>query len=156
MKRQRVYQAQERNCPCSAGTLFRPHQAAIIVGHWARVPSDQTELCSFISRILAHLLFSYFPFPCQPFSPNLWKVTLWRPPRLHTWILKFPEIFSIDQRMKYLHANAWYFVHVQFGASSRAKHGGAYFSAVYGSIEDRMAAPGPYENLEPPFLGGVI
>ena len=114
MKRQRVYQAQEKNCPCSAGTLFRPHQAAIIVGHWARVPSDQTELCSFISRILAHLLFSYFPFPCQPFSHNLWKVTLWRPPRLHTWILKFPEIFSIDQRMKYLHANAWYFVHVLF------------------------------------------
>ena len=36
---------------------------------------------------------------------------------------------------------------VQSGASSRAKHGGAYFSAVYGSIEDPMAAPGPYENL---------
>ena len=24
-----------------------------------------------------------------------------------------------------------------------AKHGGAYFSAVYGSIEDPVAAPGP-------------
>ena len=33
---------------------------------------------------------------------------------------------------------------LQSGASSRAKHGGAYFSAVYGSIEDPMAAPGPY------------
>ena len=43
---------------------------------------------------------------------------------------------------------------VQSGASSQAKHGGAYFSAVYGSIEDPMAAPGPYENLGPPFLGG--
>ena len=43
---------------------------------------------------------------------------------------------------------------VQSGASSRAKHGGAYFSAVYGSIEDPMAAPGPCENLGPPFLGG--
>ena len=43
---------------------------------------------------------------------------------------------------------------VQLSKSSRAKHGGAYFSAVYGSIEDPMAAPGPYENLGPPFLGG--
>ena len=30
---------------------------------------------------------------------------------------------------------------IQSGASSRAKHGGAYFSGVYGSIEDPMAAP---------------
>ena len=44
--------------------------------------------------------------------------------------------------------------YVQSGASSQAKHGGAYFSAVYGSIEDPLAAPGPYENLGPPFLGG--
>ena len=43
---------------------------------------------------------------------------------------------------------------VQSGASSHAKHGGAYFSAVCGSIEDPMAAPGPCENLGPPFLGG--
>ena len=43
---------------------------------------------------------------------------------------------------------------LQSGASSQAKHGGAYFSAVYGSIEDPMAAPGPCENLGPPFLGG--
>ena len=32
---------------------------------------------------------------------------------------------------------------IQSGASSLAKHGGAYFSAVYGSIEDPVAAPGP-------------
>ena len=44
--------------------------------------------------------------------------------------------------------------YLQSGASSQAKHGGAYFSAVYGSIEDPLAAPGPYENLGPPFLGG--
>ena len=31
---------------------------------------------------------------------------------------------------------------LQSGASSLAKHGGAYFSAVYGSIEDPVAAPG--------------
>ena len=47
-----------------------------------------------------------------------------------------------------------FFNKIQSGASSRAKHGGAYFSAVYGSIDDPMAAPGPYENLGPPFLGG--
>ena len=32
---------------------------------------------------------------------------------------------------------------LQSGASSLAKHGVAYFSAVYGSIEDPVAAPGP-------------
>ena len=38
---------------------------------------------------------------------------------------------------------------LQSGASSLAKHGGAYFSAVYGSIQDPIAAPGPHENQEP-------
>ena len=37
---------------------------------------------------------------------------------------------------------------VQSGASSPAKHGGAYFSAVYGFMKDPIAAPGPYENQE--------
>ena len=32
---------------------------------------------------------------------------------------------------------------IQSGASSLAKHRVAYFSAVYGSIEDPVAAPGP-------------
>ena len=39
--------------------------------------------------------------------------------------------------------------HLQFGASSPAKHGGAYFSAVYGVMKDPIAALGPYENQEP-------
>ena len=39
--------------------------------------------------------------------------------------------------------------YVQSGASSLAKHGGAYFSAVCGSIQDPIAAPGAYENQEP-------
>ena len=43
-------------------------------------------------------------------------------------------------------------IQLQFGASSPAKHDGAYFSAVYGSIKDPMAAPGLYETLEPPKL----
>ena len=38
---------------------------------------------------------------------------------------------------------------LQSGASSPAKHGDAYFSAVYGSIHDPIAALGPYENQEP-------
>ena len=44
---------------------------------------------------------------------------------------------------------------VQSGASGLAKNGGAYFSAVYGSIKDLMAAPGLYETLEPPKLVGI-
>ena len=32
--------------------------------------------------------------------------------------------------------------HLQSGASSQAKHGGAYFSAVSGSIKDLIAVPG--------------
>ena len=31
---------------------------------------------------------------------------------------------------------------LQSGASSRAKHGGAYFSAIRGSIKDPIAVPG--------------
>ena len=37
---------------------------------------------------------------------------------------------------------------LQSGASSLAKHGGAYFSAVCGSVQDPIAAPGLYENQE--------
>ena len=37
---------------------------------------------------------------------------------------------------------------LQSGRSSLAKHGGAYFSAVYGFMKDPIAAPGPYENQE--------
>ena len=38
-----------------------------------------------------------------------------------------------------------YFYILQSGASSLAKHGGAYFSAVYGSIEDPIIATGLYD-----------
>ena len=34
---------------------------------------------------------------------------------------------------------------IQSGASSQAKHGGAYFSAVSGSIKDPIAVPGWHE-----------
>ena len=34
---------------------------------------------------------------------------------------------------------------LQSGASSRAKHGGAYFSAIRGSIKDPIAVPGGHE-----------
>ena len=37
---------------------------------------------------------------------------------------------------------------VQSGASGLAKNGGAYFSAVYGSVKDPIAAPGPYEQIK--------
>ena len=47
-----------------------------------------------------------------------------------------------------LKSTAHWVVLIQSGASSPAKHG-AYFSAVYGSIQDPIAAPGPYENQEP-------
>ena len=38
---------------------------------------------------------------------------------------------------------------LQSGASSLAKHGGAYFSAVYGSIQDPIAAPGLFDIQVP-------
>ena len=37
---------------------------------------------------------------------------------------------------------------VEVGQGGLAKHGGAYFSAVYGSIKDPIAAPGQYEPQE--------
>ena len=41
------------------------------------------------------------------------------------------------------------FMLIQSGASSLAKHGGAYFSAVYGSIQDPIAAPGLFDIQVP-------
>ena len=38
---------------------------------------------------------------------------------------------------------------IQSGASSLAKHGGAYFSAVYGFIQDPIAAPGLFDIQVP-------
>ena len=38
---------------------------------------------------------------------------------------------------------------IQSGASSRAKIGGAFFSAVTGSIQDPIVVPGPCEVTEP-------
>ena len=35
---------------------------------------------------------------------------------------------------------------IQSGRSSPAKHGDAYFSAIYGFMKDPIAAPGLYEN----------
>ena len=46
-------------------------------------------------------------------------------------------------------------IQLQSGASSLAKHGGAYFSAVCWSMQDLIAAPGPYENQEPQKLVGI-
>ena len=37
---------------------------------------------------------------------------------------------------------------IQSGRCSLAKHGDAYFSAICGSIQDPIAAPGLYENQE--------
>ena len=41
-----------------------------------------------------------------------------------------------------------FLIQLQSGQCSRAKHGDAYFSAVYGFMKDPIAAPGPYENQE--------
>ena len=49
------------------------------------------------------------------------------------------EVDQVDKDYKVYKVN-W--AEVQSGASSPAKHRGAYFSAVYGSIEDPVAAPG--------------
>ena len=51
----------------------------------------------------------------------------------------FGQMYRVTQKNRY----------IQSGRSSLAKHGGAYFSAVNGSIQDLIAAPGPYENQEP-------
>ena len=41
-----------------------------------------------------------------------------------------------------------FLTNLQSGASSHAKHGGAYFSAVRGSIKDPIAVPGRDEVQE--------
>ena len=40
------------------------------------------------------------------------------------------------------------FKKIQSGACSPAKHGDAYFSAVYGFMKDPIATPGPYKHQE--------
>ena len=42
-----------------------------------------------------------------------------------------------------------FFTWIQSGASSPAKHGDAYFSAVYGSIKYPIAAPGLFDIQVP-------
>ena len=44
---------------------------------------------------------------------------------------------------------------LQSGRCSLAKHGDAYFSAVYGFMKDPIAAPGPCENQEFQKLVGI-
>ena len=50
----------------------------------------------------------------------------------------FGQMYRVTRKNRY----------IQSGRSSLAKHGGAYFSAVYGFMKDPIAAPGPYENQE--------
>ena len=57
-------------------------------------------------------------------------------------------IGSVLQRKCSFQANGNEAYEVQSGRCSRAKHGDAYFSAVYGSIQDPIAAPRPCENQE--------
>ena len=59
---------------------------------------------------------------------QLWTVLLWKILQRSKWHMEF--------------------VDVQSGRSSLAKHGGAYFSAVYGFMKDPIAVPGLYENQE--------
>ena len=57
---------------------------------------------------------------------------------------KFPE----KQDWKEIQRCASKTEHLQSGRSGLAKHGGAYFSAVYEFMKDPIATPGPYENQE--------
>ena len=61
-----------------------------------------------------------------------------------TWQI---QIYTLTQIQKYK-TRVSFHLKVQSGASCLAKHGGAYFLAVYGFIKDPIAAPGPYENQE--------
>ena len=64
-------------------------------------------------------------------------------------ILKLTMLVLDDQGPRMAAPHTCTYVHIQSGASSPAKHGDAYFLAIYGSIQDPIAAPGPYENQEP-------
>ena len=64
-------------------------------------------------------------------------------------------VFSSDDLVQSMHYKAAktisfeYLLKLQSGASSLAKHGGAYFSAVYGSLQDPIAAPGLFDIQVP-------
>ena len=64
---------------------------------------------------------------------------------------KQPTAFSVLMRFRGTNRNRFSPTNgreIQSGASSRAKHGGAYFSAVRGSIKDPIAVPGRDEVQE--------
>ena len=62
--------------------------------------------------------------------------------------LKINHLKSQSVKVSQIERQRALFEMVQSGASSLVKHGDAYFSAVYGSIQDPIAAPGPCENQE--------
>ena len=80
-------------------------------------------------RIKNSFLFSLKKWEVKLFIPNkeFKKQTLVR--KSHFWV-RFFSLFILS------------------GRCSLAKHGDAYFSAVYGFTKDPIAAPGPYENQE--------
>ena len=55
-----------------------------------------------------------------------------------------PELVYNLTQVAYIIYNMFY---IQSRRSGPAKHGDAYFSAVYGFMKDPIAAPGLYENV---------
>ena len=80
----------------------------------------------------------------------------WKVARLHVPPLKLAPASSVGGNLGFncdgfldLFSMQLIFIILQSGASSLAKHGGAYFSAVYGSIQDPIAAPGLFDIQVP-------
>ena len=121
----------------------------------------QNKLCSdpyylIVSMLKNHWHGGSFPDFPRPFcltSVQLFPQLVVRfPPQLFynfisVFFWLFPFLFSFSWFILNFFQKKIYYV--QSGASSLAKHGGAYFSTNYGSMQDPIAAPGPYENQEP-------
>ena len=60
------------------------------------------------------------------------------------------KLLEIREYPKVILTRSTFFLYkILFGASCPAKHGDAYFSAVYGSIQDPIAAPGLFDIQVP-------
>ena len=83
----------------------------------------------------------FFDVLSMTFDGNL-RVFVW--PNFHCQKIFFLQVFKISIHASFLGLR----VLLQSGRSSLAKHGDAYFSAIYGFMKDPIVAPRLYKHQE--------
>ena len=127
------------NIKCDSGTnpLVRRHSLISNVMSAKYFTSNILPSKYFPSNILA-------PWNC--FKPRKELFTLWC---ANTGLANKKQQHKISQCSRSPMTQCQNSHRLQSGASGLAKHGGAYFSAIYGSLQDPIAAPGLFDIQVP-------